>query len=85
MRPENEHGYTFSNALTSFAIEERSKDHFTVVIMSLVLVITSDETACQSAKERSKDHFTVVILSLVLVITSDETACQPANLHQPSL
>ena len=48
MRPENVHGYTFPNALTSFAIEERSKDHFTVVILSLVVFITSDETAFQS-------------------------------------
>ena len=46
MRPENVHGYTFPNALTSFAVEERSKDHFTVVILSLVVFITSDETAC---------------------------------------
>ena len=44
MRPENVHGYTFPNALSSFAIEERSKDHFTVVILSLVVFITSDET-----------------------------------------
>ena len=49
MRPENVHGYTFPNALTSFAVEERSKDHYIVVILSLVLFITSDETACQSA------------------------------------
>ena len=28
MRPENIHGYTFPNALTSFAVEERFKDHF---------------------------------------------------------
>ena len=39
MRPENVHGYTFPNALTSFAVEERSKDHFTVVILSLVVFI----------------------------------------------
>ena len=43
MRPENVHGYTFPNALTSFAIEERSKDRFTMVILSLVVFITSDE------------------------------------------
>ena len=49
MRPENVHGYTFPNALTSFAVEETSKDHFIVVILSLVVFITSDETACQSA------------------------------------
>ena len=49
MRPENVHGYTFPNALTSFAAEERSKDNFTLVILSLVVFITSDETACQSA------------------------------------
>ena len=46
MRPENVHGYTFPNALTSFAVEETSKDHFTVVILSLVVFITSAETAC---------------------------------------
>ena len=45
MRPENVHGYTFPNALTSFAVEERSEDHFTVVILSLVVFITFDETA----------------------------------------
>ena len=49
MTPENVHGYTFPNALTSFTLEERSEDHFTVVILSLVVFITSDETACQSA------------------------------------
>ena len=43
------HGYTFPNALTSFTVEERSKDHFTVVTLSLVVFLTSDETACQSA------------------------------------
>ena len=48
-RPENVHGYTFPVALTSFAVEERSKDHFTLVILSLVVFITSDETTCQSA------------------------------------
>ena len=44
MTPENVHGYTFPNALTSFALEERSKDHFTVVILSLVVFLTSEET-----------------------------------------
>ena len=43
MRSENVHGYTFPNALTSFALEERSKDRFTMVILSLVVFITSDE------------------------------------------
>ena len=49
MRPENVHGYIFPNGLTSFAVEERSKDYFTVVVLSLIIFITSDETACQSA------------------------------------
>ena len=47
MRPENVHGYTFPNTPTSFTVEERSKDHFTVVYMSLVVFLTSDETACE--------------------------------------
>ena len=49
MRPENEHVGTFPNALTSFALEERSKDHFTMVILLLVVFIMSNETACRSA------------------------------------
>ena len=47
MRPENVHGYTFPNALTSFAVEERSKDYFTVVILSLVVFIMRVSAAIQ--------------------------------------
>ena len=49
MRPKNVHRKIFPNALTSFAAEDRSRDHFSVILSSFVVfrsveMITSNET-----------------------------------------
>ena len=76
MRPENVNGYTFPNALTSFTEEERSKDHFTVFILSLVIFITSDETTCQSANCHQPSLKTFDIFLHCGILSSGSVNCE---------